>query len=604
MFYGARDVGGEDRYKYFRRPNVPFSQAPADVILEPPRQVVHTNDSVVQRTRTLATQTDYRDQESQTEPYSPDYTVAPGQNPEILSLAGLKYKRGLPAGVAEVTMIERARDKRRWEESLPPLNDPAQIHKRRLMMEQREKFEWQQRDREIEEIQKEKLDIMKQELKAEHEEFAGLLEEALEETAVKLAKEAEVKIDKVKKEHVKKQRRIKKYAHIDTPYLGEDYKRDIVKDYIDYGSETYAPIARHGQIGDKTSSKYHVQSKYLDTYEGLCALERSIGKSLTETYIRAPAPKQGPGKDGFVRRKDRMDWDLKESYDIIQKQKAERELKRQPRLLVEVPPPAPRPVTPTCEAPGENFQKKQIAATLLQKLLRGMASRRETLTELDRRRDLIEEVRSTHILLESEKKAKDAEKQRVMDRRKVEKDMRAEHNEVSEIVHGVAGKKAQRILDFLQNELIRLQDERRCHAFAILAERKRRIREAEEAGLRQEEERRRREEDEIWQEVVKTRHQSVDQYLLKIASEATNLAAAELAEEQIEKMVDVIDTNPRGLSSRDQAADMVHNFLIPEVVRREHLEEPHREREARLKAARNLLFPIVDGDEKECQTEE
>ena len=129
------------------------------MILEPPRQVVNTNDSVVQRTRTLATQTDYRDQESQTEPYSPDYTVAPGQNPEILSLAGLKYKRGLPAGVAEVTMIERARDKRRWEESLPPLNDPAQMHKRRLMMEQREKFEWQQRDREIEEIQKEKLEV-------------------------------------------------------------------------------------------------------------------------------------------------------------------------------------------------------------------------------------------------------------------------------------------------------------------------------------------------------------------------------------------------------------------------------------------------------------
>ncbi|CBY20994.1 unnamed protein product [Oikopleura dioica] len=606
VFYGARDVGGEDRYKYFRRPNVPFSQAPADVILEPPRQVVNTNDSVVQRSRTLATQTDYRDQESQTEPYSPDYTVAPGQNPEILSLAGLKYKRGLPAGVAEVTMIERARDKRRWEESLPPLNDPAQMHKRRLMMEQREKYEWQQRDREIEEIQKEKLEIMKEQLQAENQEFTNLLEETIEETATKLGKQAEVKIDKIKKEHVKMQRRIKNFALMYSPiqgYIGE-YKRDIVRDYINYGSETYAPIARHGQIGDsEAQSKYHVQSKYLDTYEGLCALEKSIGKSLTETYVRAPAQKQGPGKDGFVRRKDRMDWDLKESYDIIQKQKAEKELKRQPRFLVEVPPPAPRPVTPTCESPGEDFQKKQIAATLLQKLIRGMASRRETLAQLDRRRDLIEEVRSTHILLESEKKAKDAEKQRVMDRRKAEKDLRSEHNEVSEIVHGVAGKKAQRILDFLQNELIRLQDERRCHAFAILAERKRRVREAEEAGLRQEEERRRREEDEIWQEVVKTRHQSVDQYLLKIASEATNLAAAELAEEQIEKMVDVIDTNPRGLSSRDQAADMVHNFLIPEIVRRENLEGPHRERQARLMAARSLLFPSVDGDEKECQTE-
>ena len=53
----------------------------------------------------------------------------------------------------------------------------------------------------------------------------------------------------------------------------------------------------------------------------------------------------------------------------------------------------------------------------------------------------------------------------------------------------------------------------------------------------------------------------------------------------------------------DQAADMVHNFLIPEIVRRENLEGPHRERQARLMAARSLLFPSVDGDEKECQTE-
>ena len=48
---------------------------------------------------------------------------------------------------------------------------------------------------------------------------------------------------------------------------------------------------------------------------------------------------------------------------------------------------------------------------------------------------------------------------------------------------------------------------------------------------------------------------------------------------------------------------MVHNFLIPEVVRRENLEEPHRERQARLMAARSLLFPTAEGEEKECQTE-
>ena len=52
----------------------------------------------------------------------------------------------------------------------------------------------------------------------------------------------------------------------------------------------------------------------------------------------------------------------------------------------------------------------------------------------------------------------------------------------------------QAMLDFLSSELVRLQDERRCHAFTMLAERKRRLRQAEEAGRRQEEERRRREE--------------------------------------------------------------------------------------------------------------
>ena len=46
-----------------------------------------------------------------------------------------------------------------------------------------------------------------------------------------------------------------------------------------------------------------------------------------------------------------------------------------------------------------------------------------------------------------------------------------------------------------------LQGERRIHAFAMLAERQRRMREAEESGRRQLEERRRREEDEIFKQV-------------------------------------------------------------------------------------------------------
>ena len=58
--------------------------------------------------------------------------------------------RGLPAGLAEVEMIERARTKRAWEASLPPLSDSEQMEKRRKMMEEQERKEWAFRELEIE----------------------------------------------------------------------------------------------------------------------------------------------------------------------------------------------------------------------------------------------------------------------------------------------------------------------------------------------------------------------------------------------------------------------------------------------------------------------
>lgn len=59
-----------------------------------------------------------------------------------------------------------------------------------------------------------------------------------------------------------------------------------------------------------------------------------------------------------------------------------------------------------------------------------------------------------------------------------------------------------------------LQGERRIHAFAMLAERQRRLREAEESGRRQLEERRRREEDEIFKQ-VSSRFYAFDSIIIK-----------------------------------------------------------------------------------------
>jgi hypothetical protein len=42
-------------------------------------------------TKTQAIQTDYMEREAQTDPYTPEYVVKPGEQPEVLTLATLMY---------------------------------------------------------------------------------------------------------------------------------------------------------------------------------------------------------------------------------------------------------------------------------------------------------------------------------------------------------------------------------------------------------------------------------------------------------------------------------------------------------------------------------
>lgn len=43
--------------------------------------------------RTVHTQTDYRDSEAQTDPYTPKYAVRPGSSPELLTLVTLTWSK-------------------------------------------------------------------------------------------------------------------------------------------------------------------------------------------------------------------------------------------------------------------------------------------------------------------------------------------------------------------------------------------------------------------------------------------------------------------------------------------------------------------------------
>lgn len=70
-----------------------------------------------------------------------------------------------------------------------------------------------------------------------------------------------------------------------------------------------------------------------------------------------------------------------------------------------------------------------------------------------------------------------------------------------------------------------LQEERRIHAFAMLAERERRMREAEEAGRRQVEEKKREQADEAFRQIMAVHQGTVESYLEDIILSAQNHVA-------------------------------------------------------------------------------
>lgn len=96
-------------------------------------------------------------------------------------------------------------------------------------------------------------------------------------------------------------------------------------------------------------------------------------------------------------------------------------------------------------------------------------------------------------------------------------------------------------LDFLTKELLRLQEERRIHAYVMLAERERRVKEAEESGRRQREERIRRTEDEMFKQMMRVQQGTVDTYLQDVIIESLERTADQEARKEIAEKAKAIN---------------------------------------------------------------
>eukprot|EP00035_Acanthoeca_spectabilis_P021781 m.440173 g.440173 ORF g.440173 m.440173 type:complete len:759 (-) comp18475_c0_seq1:82-2358(-) len=520
--------------------------------------------------RTVGTQSDYRESETQTDPWTAPYTLRPGSAPEVLTLQSLSYGLGLPAGLNEVIMIERARAKRAWEKTLPEVVDEKSAERRIKMMEEQDAQEWKWREEEIEEIQRERL-LLVQKLVAERaKEDHAHKQQKVEEIFARRREEWEVKEDVSYQERLRELRKLQRQRDSVEPAKADS---SAVAAYTNPMSEVYAPVAREGaHARDAAGERLRVQSQYSSTYGGLLELEATLPTELTNPRIVRP-PKHSKSKGGSQHAEDRYQTTL-ESVLLnlkVPKDKTEKPLRFQKRI----PTPPKRGPVKEVEVPQEGADARFQAALLLQRIVRGRAEQATMYEGKDRRKELIAELRTTHALQKAQQDMKLEEQQYVtMLQGEAQSAVDSEAAKLSALSE-VAGEHAGQMLDFLGKELVRLQEERRIHAFAKLAERTRRMREAAEAGLRQKEEARRKKSDEIFRQIIGVHQESVDTYLEDIVCSAQSSAADEIARVEIRQKAAEVDRVAQELyeSGMDQtencamtvSAELVSQFLLPEA---------------------------------------
>lgn len=82
-------------------------------------------------------------------------------------------------------------------------------------------------------------------------------------------------------------KRLRKLSRERRDVEGNIQRRNIVREYADPASATFAPVARHGgNTRERQGDRYRVESRHINTFEGLSELEASLPPTVTIPTVR------------------------------------------------------------------------------------------------------------------------------------------------------------------------------------------------------------------------------------------------------------------------------------------------------------------------------
>merc|ERR1719502_927270 len=572
-------VQGANRYKYMKRPIVPFLHAvPPDILLAPPtvtqqdgpmgEQMAQFDDAP---TKTIGTQSDMRESEAQTDPFTPDYVVKEGETPEVLTLTAFQHGNGLPMGLREVELVERARLKRRVEASFPPVTDDRSFALRAQMMEALETKQWADREADLKRDQDARLEKLEKQLQQRSAALEAKHEARVDQLRQVKLLQSENEVAIVQKRRIKAFRKLTEAQKHMVPGPRE---RDIVEDYGSFGSAVYAPISRMGQgiIQDRNAERYETAPPQLQTLEGMQSLEQQLPpkllKSNTQEALGAANKQAGThGRRALMESQhlDKVHAMLKKARQPAQKDTEKEAILRR----YHKPPPLERPDTPRVGGEDEGFgdpAEVEVAVILLQRLLRGRMVQNMVYDAKEKRRELIEELRSVEQLEGTQAEWEEARAEAA----------KAQHEQAAldSSVGLLEGDMVGRSLDYLSKELVHRDEESRLRAIMEQAEEMREQRESAETAMRQSEEAQRGIDDQVYLQLHECHQRGVDNYLDVLVQNVMEDSAEERALSDVKTKTEKLDAVVGELESKYDSTDsvmqdLVAHFLLPEVEREE-----------------------------------
>ncbi|XP_060519760.1 cilia- and flagella-associated protein 91-like [Cylas formicarius] len=555
-------------------------------------------------TKDAQVETVYRDSTAQTVPWQPDHKIVGDGDPEILKLDFLKWGSGLPVGMHEVRLIERARMKRAWENVIKPnINDEASLMKFRDYVEALERDEWVFREAEIQEIQELRLGLLEQMLGEIHEKAADRTERKLNNFMRIQLKRKQEQLEKVRKKAARELRKL----NLAQNRLGCKYREEnIIEEHTSKKSEIYGPLMRHGEhpkrwhhVVDERLKKYRAQFIGVEQFS---TLPRWLDRATELRKFDKKESKRGPPQLCIRETK----WTtpvLEQLHDELKNLKKGR---RKPpcTLRIRNKETVEDSNTPEVEGIPQELEDQYQAMVFLQSVIKGRAVQMLVHEGRDNCKELIGELKNSVGLLKEQKELRAKEKNKVRSQQREEAIQSVMVSRLQSTLGKLQGQVVGSILDFLNKELRRLLEERKAHAICWANERERNIREAVEAGRRQKEIRRRKEHDEMFKQVVTVVHDSVDVYLQEIITEGIEFASKEEATNYVMKLasklegqIDEIDKaySTEGVEPQDEMiADLVHHFVLPDIEKNIIRQKMLKKQKENLKLIHDTIYSNIE----------